>query len=68
MFFARTIDFWIPLAGGLMMCWVAYRPIPVGPKQAKWEAWHARWGRFMRIGGPLLVLYGAVRILVELMA
>ena len=62
MFFAQTIDFWVLLVGGLVACFFAFRPIPDGPKQDEWEAWHARWGRLLRILGPLLALYAIVRL------
>jgi hypothetical protein len=63
MFLAQTIGSWIMLAGGLVACWYAFRPIPEGPRQDEWEAWHARWGRLLRIIGPLLSIYAIVRIL-----
>jgi hypothetical protein len=65
MFLAHTIDGWITLSGGLVATWLGYRPIPAGDRHVEWLAWQARWGRLMRVIGPLLIIVSLAGILVE---
>ena len=62
--FLMNVDALIPLLGGAYCTYMGFRGVPAGTaKQAEWERWYARWGRFMKIGGPLLTLFGAARLL-----
>jgi hypothetical protein len=63
MLLAQFVDSLIMFTAGLVGCWYGYGPIPAGPKQADWAAWHARWGNLMRIGGPLLIAVALLQIL-----
>jgi len=58
-----NVDSLIPLLGGAYCTYLGFRGVPAGAvKPVEWEQWYARWGRFMKIGGPLLVLMGAAQL------
>jgi hypothetical protein len=49
----------IPFLGGIYATLLGFRV--VGPKPGvnpRTDDWHRRWGRFMRLGGPLIVVFG----------
>jgi hypothetical protein len=49
----------IPFLGGVYATLLAFRVIGSKPGvNPKSDEWHRRWGRFMRVAGPLLVLFG----------
>jgi hypothetical protein len=52
------IDGLIPFAGGIYITLVGFGLVSIGRDPAQAEAWRKRWGRFMRISGPLLMLWG----------
>jgi hypothetical protein len=52
------VDGAIPFLGGVFVTLMAFRVI--GPKPGvnpKQDEWHRRWGGFMRVGGPMLVVF-----------
>ena len=60
---AALIDGVIPLAGGLYMSLIGFdvmRPSRAEPQ--KLAEWMRRWGTFMRIGGPLIAMFGVFQI------
>ena len=60
---AALIDGAIPLAGGLYMSLIGYDVVRLtrGDPQ-RLAAWMARWGTFMRLGGPLIAMFGVFQI------
>ena len=52
----------IPLLGGAYGLYVAVRPAPA-KRQGEWEIWQAKYGRLMKIAGPMLMVFGLVQLL-----
>jgi hypothetical protein len=60
---ASMIDGIITIAIGLFISLVAFRVIPISKDPTKADEWHARWGGFMKIAGPLIAAWGVFNIL-----
>jgi hypothetical protein len=57
----------IPLFAGTLLSLYAYGVLPRAKADpAGWDKWHAQWGRFARIGGPLVALFGLVQVVAAL--
>jgi hypothetical protein len=68
-FLARNIDALIPFFGGAYCTYLAFRGVPPGTtKVAEWQAWLARWGRLLKILGPILMIVGLMQLLVKTLA
>lgn len=60
---AKQIDILISLAGGVYVTLLAFRVIGPAPEaDLKTDAWHKKWGRSMKIIGPLLLIISLVRL------
>ena len=60
-----TIDRLISIGAGLVACYYGFRNPPVSSDPAmtaKWQQWHQTWGRWVKIGGFCLVLFGAFTV------
>ena len=54
----------IPIVGGIYGLLLAYRVIPVKPRDAeKMELWHRKFGKLMKILSPLLIVFGVLQLL-----
>jgi hypothetical protein len=61
------VDGAIPVAAGLYLTLLGYRVVGKKPGESeKYDRWHARFGRFFKVGGPLLILITVVRLAAEL--
>jgi hypothetical protein len=50
----------IPICFGVLAALLGYRVI--GPKSGskpRWDEWHSKWGRVMKLCGLVLVVFGA---------
>ena len=53
------IDAAIPLGCGLYASLIGFRKVGHPPgEDARYDAWHARWGKHMRRLGPAVMLFG----------
>ena len=69
MFIAQNIDALIMFLGGAYCTYLAFRGVPAGTaKVAEWQVWLARWGRLLKILGPILMIAGLVQLLVRAVA
>ena len=55
------VDALITFAAGLAVTYVGWRAVPVGPDHLYWVEWHRKYGRFMRIAGPLMVVSAIIQ-------
>jgi hypothetical protein len=63
------IDGGIFLLGGVYGILIGYRIIGKGAGvDFKYDQWHERFGRMLRVLGPLLIVYGIFHIVRELVA
>ncbi len=61
------VDCGIPIAGGIWATPAAAHKIgPVPGASEKYDAWHERWGPWLRILGPVLVAISVLRLVVAL--
>jgi hypothetical protein len=68
-FLAQNVDALIPLFGGAYCTYLAFRGVPAGTaKVAEWQAWLARWGRLLKILGPILMIAGLAQLFVRAFA
>ena len=51
-------DIVLPLALGVWMVLLGFKVVTITRDPEQSAAWHGRWGRFMKIAGPLVVLWG----------
>jgi hypothetical protein len=52
-----------------MACYYGFRTPPVSSDAgmtAKWQQWHQAWGKWVKIGGVCLVLFGVFTIVTAL--
>jgi hypothetical protein len=64
------IDGVISIALGLMACYYGFRTPPVSNDAAlaaKWQHWHKVWGKWAKIGGIAMVLFGLFSIISKLL-
>ena len=64
-----TIDGLISVGAGLVTCYYGFRNPPVSSDPAmtaKWQQWHQTWGKWVKIGGVCLVLFGVFTIVTAL--
>ncbi len=53
----------ITILGGLYLTLLAYRIIPKKPKDPeKFELWHKKFGKLLKILGPFLILWGILKL------
>jgi hypothetical protein len=52
----------IPLIGGIYCLLIAFRIIRVSKNPETEEAWHRKFGRLMKLMGPVLVLFGLIEL------
>jgi len=56
-----NIEALIPILGGILVSMYAYRVIPLNTRNPqKAERWHRKWGKWMRVVGPILVGFGVL--------
>jgi uncharacterized membrane protein HdeD (DUF308 family) len=63
------IDGLISIGAGLVACYYGFRSPPVSHDPvitARWKQWHQTWGRWVKIGGVCLVLFGVFTIVTAL--
>ncbi len=53
------IDGFILIGAGLVACYYGFRTPPV---TAGWQQWHQTWGKWAKVGGVCLVLFGLFEI------
>ena len=53
-----VFDIVIPLALGVWMVLLGFGFVTINRDPEKSAAWHRQWGRFMKIAGPLVILWG----------
>ena len=47
---------------GACCTYYAFRGVPVGTTKAiEWQQWYARWGRLLKIMGPVMMALGLLR-------
>ena len=62
--FGALVDCAIPFFGGFYATLLGYRKVGKRPgEDARYDAWHDRYGRLFRILGPFLVAFAVVRLL-----
>jgi hypothetical protein len=64
-----TIDGLISVGAGLVACYYGFRNPPVSSDPAmtaKWQQSHQTWGKWVKIGGVCLVLFGVFTIVTAL--
>ena len=62
---STMIDGLISIGAGLVACYYGFRSPPVSSDPvitAKWQQWHQAWGKWVKIGGICLVLFGLFTI------
>jgi len=64
---ASLIDGLITLLCGIYASLVGFGVVTVGKNKAKSDEWRKKWGRFMKIAGPLIALLGIFNILKGIM-
>jgi hypothetical protein len=58
---ATLVDSGTPFLGGLLVTLLAYRVVGKPPGQdPRWDAWHAKWGVYWKVLGPLLMGFGVL--------
>jgi hypothetical protein len=63
------IDGLISVGAGFVGCYYGFRSPPVSSDPAmtaKWQQWHQTWGKWVKIAGICLVLFGSVTIVAAL--
>jgi uncharacterized membrane protein HdeD (DUF308 family) len=63
------IDGFISIGAGLVACYYGFNSPPVSgdaAMTAKWQQWHQAWGKWVKIGGVCLVLFGVFTIVTAL--
>ena len=66
---AQWIDYSISILGGIYAVLLGYRVL--GPKpdiNPKYDVWHNQWGKHLKWGGPLLIAFSLVQIVLALWA
>lgn len=53
----------IPLLGGIYCTLLGFRVVAPGKNRERNEQWLKKFGPFMRIGGPFLIIFGFVQLL-----
>jgi hypothetical protein len=54
----------IPIIGGFYFLLLAYRFLPIKPKDPeRHELWHRKFGKMMKILSPILILLGILELL-----
>jgi hypothetical protein len=53
----------VTVAVGIFVCLFAYRIVAISADRRKDDAWHAKWGGFMKVSGPLIVAWGVFNLL-----
>lgn len=54
----------IPLLGGIYCTLLGFRILPKKPKNPeKHELWYGKFGKFMKLAGPFLIVYGILLLL-----
>jgi hypothetical protein len=53
----------IPLLGGIYCTLLGFRVVAPGKNPERNELWLKKFGTFMKIGGPFLILFGLVELL-----
>jgi hypothetical protein len=65
---AALVDSGIPFCAGIYCTLLGYRIVGKKPgEDAKFDAWYARFGGFMKIGGPFLIVFGIFQFLREIL-
>jgi hypothetical protein len=57
--FGAIADGLITIVAGLVACYYGFR---TPPATADWQRWHQTWGKWVKIGGVCLVLFGVFTI------
>jgi uncharacterized membrane protein HdeD (DUF308 family) len=59
------IDGLISIGAGCVACYYGFRTPPVSRDPAvtaKWQHWHQVWGKWVKIGGVCLILFGLIAV------
>jgi hypothetical protein len=59
---ASIIDGVLSAAAGIYVTLVGFRVFPLTKDKEKQEAVLAKWGKLLKLGGPLIVLWGVYNI------
>jgi hypothetical protein len=58
---AALVEGCIPFIGGIVATLYGYRILGKTPGQdPRFDGWHAKWGRMLKVLGPLVALFGVL--------
>lgn len=62
------LDAILSIVFGIYFGLMGYRIIPVSKKKnsQKMDEWHAKWGKFLKIASPILIVIGIVKFIIYL--